>query len=133
VVNGNAPPGPRAFRRTYTPPTGQTATSATIIIAVDNEYSLYVNGVLVGSGNNFQVAQQYTVNLSPAPNVVFAVYAVNTLTVNNPAGILAAIEINSAECNCTSGAFVLTDGSWKSNTGMHSQVPLVRLSDSFFA
>ncbi|KAJ7733272.1 lectin [Mycena olivaceomarginata] len=130
VVNGNAPPGPRAFRRTYTPPTGQTATSATIIIAVDNEYSLYVNGVLVGSGNNFQVAQQYTVNLSPAPNVVFAVYAVNTLTVNNPAGILAAIEINSAECNCTSGAFVLTDGSWKSNTGTPIGFQLPGFDDS---
>ncbi|KAJ7905737.1 lectin [Mycena olivaceomarginata] len=77
VVNGNAPPGQRAFRRTYTPPTGQTATSATIIIAADNEYSLYVNGILVGSGNNFAVAQQYTVNLSLAPKVVFAVYAVN--------------------------------------------------------
>jgi hypothetical protein len=122
VVNGNAPPGSRAFRRTYTPPTGQTATSATIIVAVDNEYSLYVNGILVGSGNNFGIAQQYTVNLSPAPNVVFAVYAVNNQPANgnSPAGLLAAIEIDLAECNCTSGDLVLTDGSWKSNTGMHS-------------
>ncbi|KAJ7168303.1 lectin [Mycena crocata] len=118
VVNGVAPPGPRAFRRTYTPPAGQTATSATIIITTDNEYSIYVNGVLVGSGTDFRVAQQYTVNfLVPAQNVVFAIYAVNTATVNNPAGVLAAIEINTAECNCTSGAFAVTDGGWKSNLG----------------
>ncbi|KAF8191421.1 hypothetical protein K438DRAFT_1590860 [Mycena galopus ATCC 62051] len=117
VVSGNAPPGARAFRRTYTPPTGQTATSATIIITADNEYTLYVNGNLVGSGSDFQIAQEYTVNLSPAPNVVFAVYAVNTLTVPNPAGLLVAIEINTAECNCTSGAYIISDASWKSNTG----------------
>ncbi|KAF7353670.1 hypothetical protein MVEN_01051900 [Mycena venus] len=131
VANGVAPPGARAFRRTYTPPTGQTATSATIIITADNEYSLYVNGVLIGSGNNFQVAQEYTVTLSPAPSVVFAVYAVNTLTVNNPAGLLASIEINSrGECNCTSGSYLLTDGAWKSNTGTPIGFQLPGFDDS---
>jgi hypothetical protein len=118
VANGVTPPGARAFRRTYTPPAGQRATSATIIIVTDNAYTLYVNGVLVGSGTDFHVAQKYTIDLAPAPNVVFAVYAVNTATVNNPAGLLAAIEINSVgECNCTSGAYFMTDGGWKSNTG----------------
>ncbi|KAJ7491254.1 lectin [Mycena latifolia] len=119
VVNGNAPPGPRAFRRTYTPPTGQTPTSATIIMVADNGYSLYVNGVLVGSGTDFHIAQTYTVNLSPAQEVVFAVYAVNADVVPNPAGLLAIIEVNSVAegCDCTSGAIFVTDGSWKSNTG----------------
>ncbi|KAF7325324.1 Carbohydrate-binding module family 67 protein [Mycena venus] len=82
-------------------------------------------------GNNFQVAQKYTVTLSPAPSVVFAVYAVNTLTVNNPAGLLAAIEINSSgECNCTSGSYLITDGSWKSNTGTPIGFQLPGFDDS---
>ncbi|KAJ7491253.1 lectin [Mycena latifolia] len=118
VANGVAPPGARAFRRTYTPPTGQTATSAKIIIVADNGYSLYVNGVLVGAGTDFHTAQTYTVNLSPAPNVVFAVSAVNADVVKNPAGLLAAIEVTTVECNCTSGAIFITDGGWKSNTGI---------------
>ncbi|KAJ7273026.1 lectin [Mycena rebaudengoi] len=119
VVNGNAPPGPRAFRRTYIPPPGQIPTSANIIIAADNEYSLYVNGVLVGSGTNFNVAQRYVVNLAPAPSVVLAVYAVNTAAVNNPAGLIVVAEIDStsSECNCTSGALLVTPQGWKANTG----------------
>ncbi|KAJ6606424.1 lectin [Mycena vulgaris] len=130
VVNGNAPPGPRAFRRTYTPPTGQTATSATIVIVADNEYSLYVNGVLVGSGTDFHTAQTYTVDLSPAQNVVFAVYAVNVDIVNNPAGLLAAIEVKTAECKCTSGAIFVTDGAWKSSTGTPIGFQLPGFDDS---
>ncbi|KAJ6538050.1 hypothetical protein B0H19DRAFT_1270422 [Mycena capillaripes] len=132
VVNGVAPLGPGAFRYTYTPPTGQVATSATIIIIADNEYSLYANGVLIGSADNFQVAQQYTIDFTPAPNVVFAINATNAGPVNNPAGMLAAIEINSAnsECNCTSGAYLRTDGTWKSNTGTPIGFQLPGFNDS---
>jgi hypothetical protein len=127
VVNTLAPAGPRAFRRKYTPPAGQTATSATIIITADNEYDLYVNGVLVGSGNNWEVAQTYTVNLAPATSVVFAVYAVN---LDLAAGVLASIQVNSAssECNCTSSAFLMTDTNWKSNLGTY----LVSFNGHFF-
>ncbi|KAF7305158.1 hypothetical protein MKEN_01231000 [Mycena kentingensis (nom. inval.)] len=122
VSGGNAPPGSRAFRRTYVPPTGTTPSSARIAIAADNAYSLWVNGVFVGSGSSFSVADTYTVPLSSAvgASVVFAVQATNTLTVVNPAGLIAAIEIFSAECNCTSGAFITTDGSWKYSVGVPS-------------
>ncbi|KAJ7704619.1 lectin [Mycena metata] len=132
VVNGVAPVGSRAFRYTYTPPTGQVATSATMIIIADNEYSVYANGVLIGSASNFQVAQQYTINFTPAPNVVFAVNATNVGPANNPAGLLVAIEINSAnsECNCTSGAYLRTDETWKSNTGTPIGFELPSFNDS---
>ncbi|KAJ7491157.1 lectin [Mycena latifolia] len=129
VVNGNAPPAARAFRRTYTPPTGQTAASAKIIIIADDEYSLYINGVLVGSGTDFSVAQTYTVNLSPAPSLVFAVYAVNAGDGNNPAGLLAAIQITLTD-SCTSGLTFVTDGSWKSNTGTPVGFQLPGFDDS---
>ncbi|KAJ6488505.1 lectin, partial [Mycena vitilis] len=118
VANGVAPAGARAFRRTYTPGTDQTATSATIQIVADNEYTLYVNGILVGSGTDFHQAQTYNVNLSPAPKVVIAVYAVNTDVVNNPAGVLASVQIKIADCECTSGVSFITDASWKAHTGI---------------
>ncbi|KAJ7491236.1 lectin [Mycena latifolia] len=129
VVDGAAPPAARAFRRTYTPPTGQTAASAKIIIIADDEYSLYINGVLVGSGADFSVAQTYTVNLSPAPSLVFAVYAVNGGDGNNPAGLLAAIQITLTD-SCTSGLTFVTDGSWKSNTGTPAGFQLPGFDDS---
>ncbi|KAJ7090332.1 lectin [Mycena belliarum] len=129
VVNGSAPPGPRAFRRTYTPPFGQIATSATIIITVDDQYSLYINGILVGSGATWPVAQTYTVNLTPAPNVVFAVYAVNG---GGPAGLLATMEITTAKqgYDCSSGAILVTDGRWKSNSGTPIGFQLAGYDDS---
>ncbi|KAJ6500577.1 lectin [Mycena sanguinolenta] len=133
VVNGNASPGSRAFRRIYTPPTGQTATSATIIMVADNGYTLYVNGVPVGAGTDWQAAQKYTVNLAPAPSVLFAVKATNGGTVNNPAGLLAAIEITTAECNCTSGAYLRSDASWKSSTSTPVGFELPGFDDSTWA
>ncbi|KAJ7103044.1 lectin [Mycena belliarum] len=127
VVNGAAPAGARAFRKTYTPPTGHTATLAKIIITADNEYTLYVNGVLVGSGSTWPVAQTYTVDLSPASNVVFAVYAVNAA---GPAGLLAAIEITLSECSCSSGVIVYTDAGWKSYIGTPYGFQLAGYDDS---
>ncbi|KAJ7090337.1 hypothetical protein B0H15DRAFT_260486 [Mycena belliarum] len=127
VANGAAPVGARAFRKTYTPPTGQTATSAKIIITADDEYSLYVNSVLVGSGTSWQVAQTYTVDLSPASNVVFAVYAVNNI---GPAGLLAAIEITLSECSCSSGVIFVTDAGWKSYIGTPYGFQLAGYDDS---
>lgn len=81
---------------------------------------MYVNGVLVGSAADYKVTQQYTVNLQPASELVFAVLATNNGPAANPAGVLAAIEINMAvvgRANCTSGIFILSDAGWKSTKG----------------
>ncbi|KAJ6563408.1 hypothetical protein DFH09DRAFT_1477301 [Mycena vulgaris] len=68
----------RAFRRTFTPGPGKTPVTTHILIAADDEYTLYVNDVLVGVGSNFKVAQQHTVNLAAAAAVVLAVLARTT-------------------------------------------------------
>ncbi|KAF7359269.1 Carbohydrate-binding module family 67 protein [Mycena sanguinolenta] len=99
-------------------------------MVADDGYTLYVNGMPVGAGTTWQVAQKYTVNLAPAPNVLFAVKATNGGTGNNPAGLVAAIEITMADCNCASGAFLLTDGSWKFNTGTPVGFELPGFDDS---
>ncbi|KAJ7611617.1 lectin [Roridomyces roridus] len=130
VVGGNAPSGNRAFRRTYTPPPGQTPTSATIIISADDAYSLYVNGVLVGSGNSWGTAQTYSIGLAPAANYVFAVFAQNQGTTPNPAGLIAAIQINIAQCDCAAPVLFVTDGEWTSNTGTPAGFQLPGFDDS---
>ncbi|KAJ7611599.1 hypothetical protein FB45DRAFT_940389 [Roridomyces roridus] len=131
-ASGNAPAGNRAFRRTYTPPPGQTPTSATVIIVADNAYTLYVNGILIGSGTNFHTAQTYNITLGPVPakEIVFAVLAQNQAGAATPAGLLAAIAINTANCNCAAGVMFVTDGGWKSNTGTPTGFQLPGYNDS---
>ncbi|KAJ7262730.1 hypothetical protein B0H12DRAFT_1217511 [Mycena haematopus] len=115
-ASGTLPVGSRAFRRTFAPAPGQVPGVATIIITADNEYTLYVNGVTIGSGTSWKTAQKYTVNFASAPTeVVLAVLATNTAA--SVAGVLVAMEINmvpSGRVNCTAGAFILSDAGWKS-------------------
>jgi hypothetical protein len=118
-ASGTVPAGSRAFRQTFTPAPGQVPQTATIIIAADNAYTLYVNGVTIGSGTTFKTAQRYTVNFGSAPTeVLLAVLATNTAA--SMAGLLVAMELNmvpSGRANCTAGAFMLTDIGWKSTKG----------------
>ncbi|KAJ7443529.1 hypothetical protein FB451DRAFT_1568633 [Mycena latifolia] len=117
----NVPASSRAFRRTFTPAVGQIPMSATIIIAADDAFTIWVNGVQVGSdvAGTWQTARQYKVNFISAPSeIVFAVLGTNSAT--GRAGILVAAEINmvpTGRANCTAGAWVLSDASWVSTTG----------------
>lgn len=117
-ASGDLPPSSRAFRKTFVPPPNAVPSSATIIITADNSYILYVNGVEVGRENDWPVAQQYTVNLAPASEIVLAVLANNTLT--SPAGLLLSMEVNMSVAgrgNCTAGMFVHSDTTWVSTKG----------------
>ncbi|KAG6919336.1 hypothetical protein DXG01_006882 [Tephrocybe rancida] len=108
----SVPIGARAFRKTATLPNGKLAAQAKILIATDNAYTLYVNGLLVGSGQSFTVADRYVVNFPPTSRVVIAVYARNE---GGPAGVFAAVDLVS--CDCSDDVYLVTDGSWKYNTG----------------
>ncbi|KAJ7203131.1 hypothetical protein GGX14DRAFT_544369 [Mycena pura] len=118
-ANGKIPAGSRAFRRTFTPAPGQVPMSADIIVTADNTYTLWVNGVELGTGTQFSTADHYTVNFASVPSeVVFAVLATNNAA--GTAGILVAAEINmvpSGRASCTAGSFVLTDVAWVSTKG----------------
>ncbi|KIJ33487.1 carbohydrate-binding module family 67 protein [Sphaerobolus stellatus SS14] len=107
---GIAPVGARAFRRVAITPPDKTPLSASIIIAVDDQYTLWVDGNEVGTGVDYQTAQGYCVALSPYCYNVFAVEATNGGTVPNPAGVLAAIEITYTD---GSTQMVVSDSSWK--------------------
>src|ERR1700759_2565428 len=101
----------RDFRREVMAPYGKTATDAQIIIAADNNYTLYVNGDLIGQGNDWEVSQQYCVTLEPGCNV-FAVAVENQGTTPNPAAWIAAIQINYAD---GTSDIIRTDTGWRDN------------------
>ncbi|KAF5379400.1 hypothetical protein D9615_006572 [Tricholomella constricta] len=106
----SVPIGARAFRKTVVLPNGQLTSQARILIATDNEHTVYVNGLLVGSGGSFTQAQRYVVNFPPTSRVVIAVFARN-IPPGGPAGVFAAAELVS--CDCSEDVYFVTDRSWK--------------------
>ncbi|KAJ7499948.1 hypothetical protein FB451DRAFT_48189 [Mycena latifolia] len=122
-ANQAALPGTVGFRKTFTTPTGRTALSATVLITVDNQFALYLNGDYVGSPPaDFMHAQQFTVNLSAVSNTFTVIAqnfaAPNTDTVPSPAGVIAMIRIQYSD---RSSEVVGTDTSWLS--GAFTSVP----------
>ncbi|KAF8892344.1 hypothetical protein CPB84DRAFT_1848782 [Gymnopilus junonius] len=70
VSGGNAPVGTRAFRKDITLPPGQRATSATFLVGADNGHTLYLQGNIVGSGNDYHSAQRYVADLEPSASQI---------------------------------------------------------------
>lgn len=64
LVGGNAPVGSCAFRRDFYSPPGKSAVSANVILVVDNEYELYVNGAPIFTGSYFFNSQAYWYSLT---------------------------------------------------------------------
>ncbi|KAJ3493568.1 hypothetical protein NMY22_g20193 [Coprinellus aureogranulatus] len=97
-----APPqSQRAFRRTWVnnSPSSRTASSTTILIAADNFFELFVNGILLHraeTGEHWRTPLLYTVPVT-GDSVVYAVRAVNGdegIPANfSGAGLRAAIRI----------------------------------------
>ncbi|MBI5414989.1 S-layer homology domain-containing protein, partial [Candidatus Peregrinibacteria bacterium] len=86
----------------------QSVYSATLKIAADNSYEVWLNGTLVGadaSENNFQIGTQDSYNVAPA-----LVNGTNTLKIrvknlsgfadpySNPAGLLYSLNIQASNC-----------------------------------
>ncbi|KAG6835680.1 hypothetical protein H0H93_015774, partial [Arthromyces matolae] len=131
-----APTGDRAFRRTYTPPSGRPAISADILIAVDDEFVLYVNGQNIGTSPQrtdelgWRNAQRYTVSLISGTNV-FAIRATNLNDPNtggdSSAGVLIAIIITLSDGTTTT---ITGDTSWKGNSNIPNSFIDVSFDDS---
>ncbi len=83
---------------------GSSGDSVSISIAADNEYELYINGELIGSGNNWKSAQTYSVPSIAGRNVI-AVKAVDT---GGKGGLVAEIDFK--------GKHFVSDESWKVST-----------------
>ncbi|KAF5312916.1 hypothetical protein D9619_003811 [Psilocybe cf. subviscida] len=114
-----APPGQRAFRKTFTAPPGMILQSASAILAVDNGFTFYVGGKLIGGTPdetdtwNWRYGQGFTAPLS-GTSAVFAVNATNLpdsgANPNNPAGVLATICITFTD---GSSQTIVSDTTWK--------------------
>ncbi|KAF9462025.1 hypothetical protein BDZ94DRAFT_1262243 [Collybia nuda] len=121
----SAPVGNRAFRKRINLPNGNLVNSAVIILAADNEYTLYVNGLVVGSGTDFSTAQRFVVNFPPTSTVVIAVFGRNT---GGPAGLIAAVKLVS--CDCAEDDYFVTDGGWKYSNSVSDGFPSLGYNDA---
>ncbi|KAF7348872.1 hypothetical protein MVEN_01407300 [Mycena venus] len=130
----NAPPADRAFRRTYISQPGKNATSAIIVITIDDRFTLYVNGMEIASSPNvtdiWKSAQIIRVSdLDPSRNV-FAVRGTNLPNgeAENPAGLLAAIEVTFDDG--TTDIFASDDSAWRATASIPEDFQSPALDDS---
>ncbi|KAJ7105875.1 bacterial alpha-L-rhamnosidase-domain-containing protein [Mycena epipterygia] len=138
----NAPPGDVALRFTYATPAGKTPTSATVVMTVDDRFTFYVNGALIGSSPNvtdiWMSAQIFrNVNLSPSPgssssSTLFAIRATNLPDVSTggagPAGVLFA-----ALVTFTDGSTALVSSGtagWKATASIPANFQSPTVSDT---
>ncbi|KAJ7510828.1 hypothetical protein B0H11DRAFT_2402303 [Mycena galericulata] len=115
-----APPSQRAFRATFPPLPGQALGAGNIIVNAADAYTLYVNGVEVGSGFDQTQAQAYQVIFAPGVEEVLVAVLVTKVSTGD-AGVLVSVALNmapSGRSNCTAGLFyTATAAPWKSTTG----------------
>ena len=118
------------FRRDFTAPDGKLPVSASIIIAADNVYTLYVNGKEIGTGNNLRQSQSYCVDLEPGCNNVFAVHVLNepgTGGVATPAALITAIDITYFDGTSTT---IVSDTNWRAKDNETPRFESVGFDDS---
>ncbi|KAJ7771722.1 bacterial alpha-L-rhamnosidase-domain-containing protein [Mycena metata] len=135
----NAPPGDVALRLTYTPPAGKVPSTATIVLTADDRFTLYANGVLVGSSPNttdiWKAAQIFrNVDLSSSKaSTLFAIRATNLPDVGTggagPAAVLFSAQITFSD---GSTAVVSSSGAagWKATTNIPANFQLPTTSDA---
>lgn len=115
----DAPIETRFFRREFTLRAGWHFKQAWICITADNAFTLFVNGKVVGRGDDWMSPKTYDLRkyLKPGRNIV-AVQATNepAITVNDPAGLVARIKILPTNGKVIS---LVTDGAWQSVREAH--------------
>lgn len=92
-----APIGARYFRYVFDAGTGRGVERAVFVGSADNEFTLYVDGVKAGGGNDWSAAQGIDVTrlLHDGVNVL-AIEANNAGVGPNPAGVVGALKIEYA-------------------------------------
>ncbi|KAF8060176.1 bacterial alpha-L-rhamnosidase-domain-containing protein [Lyophyllum atratum] len=106
-------------------------------MTVDDQFTLYVNGNLVGasptSANIWKTSQRFSISLNAGSNL-FAVRATNLGDVSNggpgPAGLLASIQITFSDGSTT---IISSDSSWRSITAIPANFQSPSVDDSSWA
>ena len=105
-----APVGTRWFRKKFNLDKLVTPVRAAVLkITADNEFTAYLNGVEVGSGNRWEILYHFDVAKHVVPGV--NVLAVRAHNIDGPAGLLAQLTTFPAN---QSPVVVVSDGTWKS-------------------
>ncbi|KAJ7932803.1 hypothetical protein B0H13DRAFT_2650768 [Mycena leptocephala] len=124
IWTSGATTGNIAFIKTYISGAGRTATSATISMTVVNQFTLYVNGRLIGASGNgvddWKSAQVFNTALNATSNM-FSVLALNDANSGAPApGLLAAIQVKYSD---GSDDVIVSDSVWVVSTVIPSDFP----------
>ncbi|KAJ6558036.1 hypothetical protein B0H19DRAFT_1149562 [Mycena capillaripes] len=122
--------GTVGFRRTFPTPPGKVAKSATILLTVDDGFTLYLNGEYLGSPPgatpfHWHFAQRFTVDLNATENE-FSVIGQNIqfgTSPRSPAGFIGAIEVLYDD---KSSDVIRTDASWLNSKSV--TLPILFLS-----
>jgi len=110
-LNKSAPMGDRFFRRHINVPAGSKPKSAAIIITVDDQYTLFVNGKEAGKmaeKDGWRRPKRY--DLAPLLVEGDNIIAVSTKNVESAAGMLAKITFQFAD---KAAQTLITDKQWK--------------------
>ena len=124
----SAPVGTRYFRRVFELPANQVVSAATIAMAADDRFHLFVNGQEAGSRNNLRTPGKFAIGalLKPGENIL-AVEARNVGNAPNPAGLIGRLKVDFEQGN----AWTLdTDASWKSATNAEDGWNALAFDDS---
>jgi hypothetical protein len=126
----SAPVATRYFRKTFVVRSDSTLTGATLLVTADNSYSAYVNGTLVGQGQDYTVATplSVTAQLQPGTNLI-AIAASNGGTSPNAAGLIGKLILTYADGSQTN---VQMDATWKSQNSLQTNWQLPGYDDSLW-
>ncbi|MBN2064358.1 MAG: hypothetical protein JW745_06115, partial [Sedimentisphaerales bacterium] len=98
------------FKRQIELTEGRTLERARVAVTADNSFVLYVNGKRVAEGDNFNIIKEVSVEryLQSGENII-AVSVTNDGESNNPAGLIAALELVYKDGTVET---IYTDTSW---------------------
>ncbi len=113
----DAPVAPRFFRKTFALPNGKPIDRAVLRLSVDDQFTAYLNGQLVGSHANWMSGAEFTDIgrlLRPGKNVL-AVRGENNPGPNqaNPAGLACGMEV---DLGGGKSLVVRSDSTWRCST-----------------
>ncbi|KAF6765462.1 hypothetical protein DFP72DRAFT_867904 [Ephemerocybe angulata] len=115
---GQAPAEQRAFRKTYTPlPNRPAPSNATIFLAADDDFALYINGVLVHPADATHDDDAMEAYHVPLPVVDQAdnkslVVAARVINKGGGAGLLVAVQVNYPDSGGPDIFYTGGDQSW---------------------
>ncbi len=124
----SAPVATRYFRKSVSVRTDSALTAATLLLTADNSYVAYVNGVNVGQGSDYTIANIFNVlaQLQPGANTI-AIAASNGGTSPNAAGLIGKLILNYADGTQTT---VQMDATWKAKNSLQTNWQLPSFNDS---